>query len=502
MRHLPLIFAVCSFTACNEQPPSPGAAPSASSARAPAAAAASDAGSGALPITSTSPEAIAAFERGREFADNTHEVEAIEQFQKAIQLDPKFALAHAYLGYYTAEAEGMASLDQAVSLAQSLPEAERLVIEELREVRRGDIVKARELAERVVKLVPFDWHAQFDLGDRLFAENRLDEAAERLRKAAAFGPPSYAVYNQLGYVQLAQRDFDGAVSTFRRYTELKPDEPNAVDSFAEALLNAGKLDEAEKSFRRAAEMKFSYSWGGVAQARFLQGNEAGTLEALAKSREAAARPIDKLEVDAIAVWATMSRPAEAKKRIEALEKEAHDQKLDEQYANASVYRAVALLEENAGEAAVHELDQALRRGDKPSLPGGASRRLKRTAYAWRAVAESRLGKAADAQKTAEALDKLAAGAPNEPAVQSAAHLGRGLAALAKGDGQLAVKELSSCLEDDLLCQWQLSVAQDKAGDKAGADATRSKVAKVKLRDPLYLYIHGKVTSPAGGAKAP
>src|SRR6185436_16751063 len=105
-----------------------------------------------------------------------------------------------------------------------------------------------------------------------------------------------------------------------------------------------------KSFVQAAEMKFSYSWNGAAQVRFLRGNEAGGMDALAKSREAAPRPIDKLDVDAIAIWATMTRPADAKKRIDAFEKEAEKQKLDAQYSDASLFRAVALLEENASEA--------------------------------------------------------------------------------------------------------------------------------------------------------
>jgi len=480
-------------TACNDDPKGPSSAAPSASALGAAASSSSHPGGGVTMVpTSTVTAAVVAFERGLEFAFNTHEAEAIEQFKKAIALDPKFAIAHAYLGYYTPDAPGTKELELARSLSPTLPEAEWLLIQELQAVRNGDLGNARALAERRVHLLPFDWHARFDLASRLYAENRLDDAADSLRQAAAFGPASYPVYNMLGYVQLKQRKFDAAVATFRRYNELKPDEPNALDSLAEALLNAGKLEESERAFTKAAEMQFSYSWSGVAQTRFLRGDVAGGLDALGKSREAAPRPMDKLDVDGIAIWATLDRPADAKKRIDELEKTAQAEKLDEPYALASLYRAVALIEADSAGDALREIAEALHRAEAAALPGGAMNRVRRPALAWRAIAEARLGRGPDAAKTAAELDAEARKTPNDSDVQSMASFGRGLAAFAKGDIDLAVKELSTCLEDDFLCRWQLALAQDKQGDKTAASATRAKLTGANLRDPAYLYVHAKI----------
>jgi Flp pilus assembly protein TadD len=499
MRHFVLVLAI-GCAACAEQPSSAGGpvdssrslSGSSAGTAGPVSPAKAQVDSGLMTRSSKSPDALAAFARGRELADNVHEPAAIEEFRKATQHDPSFAIAHACLGYYTPEDEGIKSLDHAIELAKNLPEPERLYVEQLREVRRGNAARARELAARIVEQVPFDWHAQLDLGNRLFAERRLDEAAMHLRKAAAYGPPSVAVLNQLGYVQLTQRDFGGAVGTFRKYTQLRPNEANAFDSLGEALLNSNRLDESEKFFLRAAELDFSHGWSGAAYVRSLRGDEAGAMDALAKSREAAPRAVDKLDVDLIGVWATMRRPAEAKKRIATFEAEAQKHQLAEHHANASVARAVAMLEDGATAEAVAELDTALRRAEHPSLSGARAERLRRTAHAWRAIAQSRLENVADVQKTSEAIDKEAARAPTEADLQSTASLGRGLLALARGDARLSVQELSACVEEDLLCQWQLAVAQDKAGQNKAAEETRLRLSRVKLREPQYLYVHAKV----------
>jgi tetratricopeptide (TPR) repeat protein len=498
-----LALVAAASSACTEEPPPPP--PAASSAR-PAATATASAAAPATEssITSSSPEAVEAFKKGRDHVDNLREADAVEQFKKAVALDPGFALAHAYLGYYTPGSEGKMDPDAALALSDKIPAAERLVIEELRALHVGDADKALTLAERVVALTPFDWHAQFDLGVRLYAARRLDDAAEALKRAAAFGPVSYAVYNELGYVQLDQHKYDAAAATFRRYTELRADEPNSFDSLGEALMSSGHLEEAEKSFTKAAGMKFSFSWSGVAYCRFLRGDAPGGMEALGKSRDAATRWSDKLDVDVIAIWASMlSAPAvsvggtptppgdAAQKRIDALEKDAQEQKVDEPYALAPVLRAVALAE--AGKAdPLKDIGQAVKRGEHASLPGKDMNLVRRAALVWSAVIQAKLGAAADAEKTAAALEEEAKKAGSEPDVASMATLGRGAAAFAKGDAAAAARELSACLEDDFVCRYQLYLAQQKKGDTAGAAATRDKVLKANLRDPAYLYVRAKL----------
>lgn len=490
MRRLATILAVALLFGCNETEPSTSGAPSAP-VLPPAPSVRSTIAE--VPTTSKSEEAVAAFQRAYQLQLNTRYAEAIEELKKALEKDPDFALALAWLGYLSTSPDALEKLDRAVALAAKLPEAERLWIEELKARRAGDTEKARELAKRVIDIAPFDWRAQLDLGNRYLDERRVADASVAFGKAAAFGPKVPAIYNSLGYAHLQQHRVDAAVAAFRKYAELAPQEPNALDSLGEALMMAGKFREAEAAYTKSAAMGAAYAWEGAAMTRFLRGDAATGMDDLAKARDGAALPADKLDYDGTAIWALLSqhKTADANKRIDQLEKDAQSLKIDEAYAKVSVYRAVALADDGKDGDAIKEVAHAIERADKAKLPGNAAARVKRLALAWEAFLEARSG--ADASKTAAELEAEAKKAPNDPTARSLAALGHGAVMFAKGDAAGAVHELSECLEDDVLCRWLLLTAEEKAGDATAADLTRDAIASQNLRDPGYLYVRAKVT---------
>jgi Flp pilus assembly protein TadD len=487
MRHAtPTLILVAALASCrDEAPPSPVPPP----ATALPSAAAPPAGA-QVPVTTRSPEALSAFTKGRDDADNTREADAIAHFREATYLDPDLALAYAYLGFYQHGPEGEKAMKDALALEKGLPEPERLLIDELAALRAGDNEKARNLAIRVAQLSPFDWHAQLDLGERLFTEHKYAEAEQAFGKAAAFGPAAAVVFNQLGYLYLEQHRFDPAVTEFRKYAELRPSEPNTFDSIGEALMATGKLDEAEKSFRKAADLKFSYAWNGVAETRFLRGDWAGGMDALAKSRAAAVLPADQLEVDEAALWAALAQHHgdDALARADALEKEAKDRAVDEHYAAAPAYRAAAMLDDGKAKDALDELGKTTQRLDKAASSGRAMLPVRRLALMLRALTEARLGKAPEAEKTAAELEALAKQAPAQAEYASMVVFGRGAAALAKGDRKEAIARFRECAPEDLLCRRELALTLDESGDKAGAAATRAEITKLNARDPIYVYV--------------
>jgi Flp pilus assembly protein TadD len=478
------------LASCRDEPAPAPSRPPASALPSGAAAAAS----GQVPITTSSHWALAAFMQGRDYADNAHESDAIERFGEAIWRDPKLAVAYAYLGYYQHGAEGATSMHQALMLEEGLPEAERLLIEELAALRAGNNEKAKTLATRVAELYPTDWHAQLDLGNRLFDEHKYAEAEQAFRKAAAFGPGAAVVFNDLGYVDLVQHRFEAAVVEFRKYAELRPDEPNTFDSIGETQMAMGQLDDAEKSFRKAADMKFSYAWSGVAEARFLRSDYAGGMEALGRSRDAALLQTDKLDVDAAAIWATLAehKPSDALARVDALEKEAKAHQLGDRYAAAPAYRAAVLLDQNKAKEALEELDKATQRLGKAANSPRSMLPVRRLTLVLRAIAEARLGKGPDAEKTAAELAALAKEAPAQADYQSMAPFGHGAAALAKGDRKEAIARFQECPGEDLLCRRELYLAQQQNGDEAGAEATRAAITKINLRDPVYVYVRSRI----------
>ncbi|HVY44434.1 MAG TPA: tetratricopeptide repeat protein [Minicystis sp.] len=494
-RHAVSLLVALSFAACDAAPPAPP--PPKATAAAASAAATTYA---EVPITTSNDAARQAFEKGRDLQLNTREAEAIEELKKAVAADPGFSFARAWLGYLEIGEEGTAELARAMDGRQKLPEPERLSIEELAALRAGEHDKARELARTIVKLAPFDWRAQLDLGNRLYDDRKYDEAVVHFGKAAAFGPKTPAVYNALGYGYLQQHKVDAAVAAFRKYAELEPDEPNALDSLGEALLDAGKFAEAEVEFKKAADMNFSFAWDGVAQTRFLRGDWAGGLDANAHAKEAALRPIDKIDSDANGVWALLAHgdDAEAEKRIDALEKDAQAAKYDEAYAVAAVYRGIAAAAPGKEQAGVKSMQDALDRAAKAKLPGSATARVERLALSMKVVLET-LAASPDVEKTAAQIFAIAAKAPDDVDLASLAALGRGAATLVKGDAKAAVVELARCVDQDYVCRYELLLAEEKVPDPTSAEVTKERILAMNLRDAPYLWIRAKAAATGTAA---
>lgn len=451
---------------------------------------------GEVSVTSKSPQAVEAFKAGRELFENLRFTEADAQFRKAIGVDADFALAHAYLGVTIPGAEGDRLLDRAASLSTKLPEAERLVIESFVTARRGEEEKTRAALRRVTELAPDDWRAQFAWGGQLSADREWSKAATALKKATELNPKAGPAYNTLGYVELAQGHHDEAIAAFKKYTQTNPTEPNPQDSLGEALMRAGRFDEAEAAFKQALEIspRFWNAWEGISKARFLRGDAAGGYEAIAKARETAARPIDKIgtQFDVALSQFAEGKKAEALKTFDQTEKDAQAEKVDVLNAFVPVSRALILTDSGQVEEALKQLMVAMDRGTQSRLPGGTLNALRRATLVGRIEAEARLAKADDAQKTLTLIEAEAKKAPANAQLQSNAHFARGSAAVARGDAKAAAEHFARCNDDDTHCQWYLFQAQQKAGDSAGAEATRQKLLAANRRDGVYLFVRSQI----------
>jgi tRNA A-37 threonylcarbamoyl transferase component Bud32/tetratricopeptide (TPR) repeat protein len=140
---------------------------------------------------------------------------AIPFFQKAIEIDPDFALAHAKLGVVLTNRqrteEGRAAAAKAYEYKDRVSEYERLYI---------------------------IWnHAT-----RVLQDQKL--ALSTLQLMTASYPRDFAARNNLGVYYLGQRDFAKAYEQFRQAVEIAPDEPQPLGNAAQILLFLDRRDEA------------------------------------------------------------------------------------------------------------------------------------------------------------------------------------------------------------------------------------------------------------------
>ena len=193
------------------------------------------------PTTST--EAYELFARGR-FVQQRESLsrDAMERiislYERAIALDPNFALAHAYLAvahgefYWYAYDQSPARLDL-----------------------------ARASAERALLLQPELPEAHIALGEVYYRFSKDYEAALReYRLAQALEPSNPRAVEACGLALRRLGRWEEALAQFQLSVQLAPDDPQKEIGLAEQLYVMRRFAEAEPHYRRGAEKSGNASW--------------------------------------------------------------------------------------------------------------------------------------------------------------------------------------------------------------------------------------------------
>jgi tetratricopeptide (TPR) repeat protein len=229
---------------------------------------------GKIPITTPSEPARQLYIQGRDLNEKLRATDAYALFEKAVALDPKFALG--YLGLANTAPTNQTfftALKQAVALADKVSPGERLMILGLQAgVNSNPEAQGRMYTELVEKF-PDDERAVTLLGIYYFGRQDYPTAIKYLARATEIAPNFTAPYNQLGYAYRFEGKYPEAEKSFKKYIELLPGDPNPYDSYAEFLMKVGRFDESIASYRKALEVDptFVASLIGIANDQMFQG---------------------------------------------------------------------------------------------------------------------------------------------------------------------------------------------------------------------------------------
>ena len=229
---------------------------------------------GKIPITTASEEARKEFLKGRELADNLQATMSVQHFDKAISLDPAFASAYLSRANASLTAkEFFANLKEAVAHKNAASDAEQLLIMANDAGANGNVLKQKECLEKLVSLYPADERAHFNLGTYHFGQQEFQEAIAEYEKSIRLADRFAPSYNILGYAYRQIEEYDKAEKTFKKYTELIPNDANPYDSYAELLLKIGRFDESIANYRKALAIdpNFMPSHVGIATNLMYQG---------------------------------------------------------------------------------------------------------------------------------------------------------------------------------------------------------------------------------------
>ena len=178
--------------------------------------------------TTPSLEGLKAFSLGMRTWEEKGDSEAIPFFKRAVELDPKFALAYLVLGIdYANLAQtslANANLNKAFELRDRVSERERdRITAEYYAITAGDEEKAIPAYELWAKSYPRDELAPLDLGSEYMLLGQWERALSETQESLRLERNDVVAYTNLGQIYLALNDLDEANATFQHALEHKLD---------------------------------------------------------------------------------------------------------------------------------------------------------------------------------------------------------------------------------------------------------------------------------------
>jgi tetratricopeptide (TPR) repeat protein len=173
-------------------------------------------------LACTSGNYVAHNNLGYDLAHQDRPAEAIEQYQKALEINPDFTEAHNNLG--------TALLNQ------------------------GWLEEASEHYHQALDKDPAFAEAHNNLGILLTKQDRIAEAIEEYRKAIELNPNCAEFCNNLGNLLAKQNQTEEAIEQFQKALEVAPDNAKVRINLANTLTAQGRWDEAIEQYQQALNL--------------------------------------------------------------------------------------------------------------------------------------------------------------------------------------------------------------------------------------------------------
>ena len=182
--------------------------------------------------------------------------EAITLLEKALALDPRFAMAQARIGYVYAVRVGDGAkagpyLEKALALSDRLSEKDKLFISAWQANAAHDAERAIVVYRDLIARYPMETEAYQRLGWLLQTQDRNEESLAVIRQGLGADPEWKDLYNALGTVCVRLGRNEEALAAFQHYIQLAPNDPNAWDSLGSFHQWLGRYEEAEAAYNRA-----------------------------------------------------------------------------------------------------------------------------------------------------------------------------------------------------------------------------------------------------------
>ena len=462
-------------------------------------------GAGKIPITTTSDQARAEFLAGRDLAERLLGQESLQHFDRALALDPDFALAELARANNSPTAkEFFAHQLKATILADKASEGEKLLILANEAGSNGEVVKQKEYLEKLVAAYPGDERAQFSLANYCFGQQDYSQAVEHYKKATELNPTYSPAYNVLGYAYRQQGDYANAELAFKKYVELIPQDPNPYDSYAELLLKMGRFDDSIAQYHKALSIdpQFVPSHFGLS-ADFTYAGKPEAAMAELETMAQQARNDGELRTAYFGMAVVESDEGQFDKALEAIAKQyGVAEKKNDTAAMAGDLQAKGniLMAAKSYDAAAKQFERSLQLIQGSTLSQEIKQNAKlQESFNLAGVAVEKKDYVG-AKKYAEEFRRGAEASKN-PAQLKQVHELNGRIAFAQRQNETAIAELEQANEQNPTNLYRLSLAYQAKGDRTKAQEYGKKAAEFNSLPQLnYALIRAKAQKVAAGEK--
>ena len=368
-----------------------------------------------MPVTTSSAEARALYEKGMADYENLYLDRSNDDWRAAVKADPNLAVAWAWIAFNSSDPkEVSAAREKAKALAPKLPPGEQLMIAWIAKVQEGDFIGGISAMNDLLEVYPKDKHLLYLAANWLMGEDGNEQAQTLLEKALAIDKNFPPALNDLAYVDARDRQFDNAFALMDRYVALLPKEPNPHDSYGELLRMAGNFEGSLKQYRAALKIDpdFITSQVGLGDTYALMGNQEQARMEYDKAIRYAQNEADRLtyRMQKAMTWVREGKFDEADKLFREIAQTAQGKEHDLQEAQA--YRHLAEYQIDDKVALKHLRDAEDSLGQRDLLSKGDKDEELSRILRNRTVRASRAGNRELADKSLKQLEAMVAGSHN------------------------------------------------------------------------------------------
>ena len=207
-----------------------------------------------MSITSSSDEAVELFLEGRDYWETLQNDKAAEMFDKAIEIDPDFAMAY----FYRATSGGggdvyRSNLNKAISLMDQVSDGEQVFLKIFMYERDGNGEAMNLHADSLLAMFPEDKRIPYMIG-MWNLNGEIEENNDLLKQAVQLDESFPAPYSALADNYSYLKEFEQAEKYAQKYMELLPDKALPIQIMGTLYRQQGKLDQAIEMYLKMLEV--------------------------------------------------------------------------------------------------------------------------------------------------------------------------------------------------------------------------------------------------------